>query len=130
MVLCSWVKSLCKSPTKRLEKGRLELHCKLPFRHAKKLKLHPVHKGESESHPVVSDSLQRHVLYSPWNSPGQNTGVGSLSLLQGIFPTQGSNPGLPHCRRILYQLNHKGIPTYPEKTIIQRDRCTPMCYLY
>ena len=41
----------------------------------------------------------------PWNSPGQNTGVGSLSLLQGIFPTQGSNPGLPHCRRILYQLS-------------------------
>ena len=40
-------------------------------------------------------------LYSPWNSPGQNTGVGSLSLLQGIFPTQGSNPGLPHCRWIL-----------------------------
>ena len=47
-------------------------------------------------------------LYSPWNSPGQNTGVGSLSLLQGIFPTQGSNPGLPHCRRILCQVNHKG----------------------
>ena len=40
--------------------------------------------------------------YSPWNSPGQNTGVGSLSLSQGIFPTQGSNPGLLHCRRILY----------------------------
>ena len=36
--------------------------------------------------------------------------VGSLSLLQGIFPTQGSNPGLPHCRRILYQLSHKGSP--------------------
>ena len=48
--------------------------------------------------------------YSPWNSPGQNTGVGSLSLLQGIFPTQGSNPGLPHCRWILYQLSHKGSP--------------------
>jgi len=43
-------------------------------------------------------------------SPDQNTGAGSLSLLQGIFPTQGSNPGLPHCRRILYQLNHKGNP--------------------
>ena len=41
---------------------------------------------------------------------GQNTGVGSLSLLQGIFPTQGSNPGLPHCRQILYQLTHKGSP--------------------
>ena len=48
--------------------------------------------------------------FSPWNSPGQNTGVGSVSLLQGIFPTQGSNPGLPHCRGILYQLNHKGSP--------------------
>ena len=49
-------------------------------------------------------------LYSPWNSPGQNTGVSSLSLLQGIFLTQGSNPGLPHCRQILYQLSHKGSP--------------------
>ena len=48
--------------------------------------------------------------YSPWNSPGQNTGVGSLSLLQGIFPTQGSTPGLPHCRRILYPLQHS-LPT-------------------
>ena len=46
--------------------------------------------------------------YSPWKSPGQNTGVGSLSLLQGIFPTQGLNPGLPQCRQILYQLSHKG----------------------
>ena len=45
-----------------------------------------------------------------WNSPGQNTGVGSLSLLQGIFPTQGLNPGLLHCRQILYQLSHKGSP--------------------
>ena len=55
---------------------------------------------------VVSNSLRPHRLYCPWNSPGQNTGVGSLSLLQGIFPTQGSNPGLPNCRRILYQLSH------------------------
>ena len=44
----------------------------------------------------------------PWNSPGKVTGVGSLSLLHGIFPTQGLNPGLPHCRLILYQLSHKG----------------------
>ena len=64
-------------------------------------------KLESESCSVVSDSLQ---LYSPWNSSGQNTGVGSLSLLQGIFPTQGSNSGLLHCRRIVYQLSHKGSP--------------------
>ena len=46
------------------------------------------------------------------NSPGQNTGVGSLSLLQGIFPTQGLNPGLLHCRLILYQLSHKGSSEY------------------
>ena len=50
------------------------------------------------------------LLYSPWNSPGQNTGMGSLSLFQEIFPTQGSNPGLPHCRQILYQVSHKGSP--------------------
>ena len=50
-----------------------------------------------------SVTLWLHGLYSPWDSPGQNTGVGSLSLFQGIFPTQGSNLGLPHCRRILYQ---------------------------
>ena len=67
-------------------------------------------KVKSESHSVVSNSFWPHGLYSPWNSPGQNTGVGSLSLLQGIFPTQGSNPGLLHCRRILYQLSHKGSP--------------------
>ena len=54
----------------------------------------------------MADTIQ----YSPWNSPGQNTGVGSLSLLQGIFPTQGSNPGFPRCRQILYQLSHKGSP--------------------
>ena len=57
---------------------------------------------------VMSDSLWPHGLYSPWNSPGQNTGVGDLSLLQGIFPTQGLNPSLPHCRQILYVLSHKG----------------------
>ena len=59
---------------------------------------------------VVSDSLRPHGLYSPWNSPGQNTGMGILSLLQEILPIQGSNPGLPHCSRILYQLSHKGSP--------------------
>ena len=74
---------------------------------------------ESESHLVVSDSLWPQGLDSPWNSPGQNTGMDSLSLLQGSFPIQGLNAGLPHCRQILYQLSHKGSPrilewvTYP-----------------
>ena len=63
-----------------------------------------------ESHSAASNSLPPHGLYKPWNSPGQNTGVGSFSLLQGIFPTQGLNPGLRHCRQILYQLSHKGSP--------------------
>ena len=67
-------------------------------------------ESESESCSVLSDSLQPHGLYSPWNSPGQNTRVGSLSLLQGIFTTQGSNPGLPHCKWIFYQLSNKGSP--------------------
>ena len=48
--------------------------------------------------------------YSPWNSQGQNTGEGSLSLLQGNFPIQGSNPDLPHDRQIFYQLSHQGSP--------------------
>ena len=67
--------------------------------------LHCLMQSESESRSFESNSLQPHGLYSPWNSPGQNTGVGSLSLLQGIFPTQGLNLGLPHCRQILYQLS-------------------------
>ena len=68
-------------------------------------------ESESESRSVLSDSLWPRRLYSPWNSPGKNNEVGSLSLLQGVFPTQGSNPGLPHCRWILYQLSHKGSPS-------------------
>ena len=73
-----------------------------------------VNECECESHSVVSDSLQPYGLYSPWNSPGKNTGVGSLSLLQGTFPAQRSNPGLLHCGRILYQVSHKGRPRIVE----------------
>jgi len=61
----------------------------------------------SKSRSVVSDSLRPYGLYSPWNSPGHNTGVGSCSLLQGIFPIQGLNPGLPYHRKILYKLSHR-----------------------
>ena len=70
----------------------------------------PQGKLVSESCLVVSDSLRPYGLYSPWNSPSQDTGVDSHSLLSGIFPTQGLNPGLPYCRQILYQLSHKGSP--------------------
>ena len=78
---------------------------------------------ESENHSVMSDSLGTHGLYSPWNSPGQNTGVGSLSLLKGIFPTQGSNPGLPHYRCILYQLSHMGSPYRPDEKNFVNNEC-------
>ena len=74
----------------------------------------------SENCPVVSNSLWLHGLCSPWNSPGQNTRAGSHFLLQGIFPTQGSNPGSLAlqvdsfffflCRWILYHLSHQGSP--------------------
>ena len=63
-------------------------------------------KRESESYSVLSVSLRPHGLYIPWNSLGQNTRVGSLSLLQGIFPTQELNLGLLHSRQILYHLSH------------------------
>ena len=85
----------------------------------------PNFENESESHSVMSDSLWPHVLYSPWNSPGQSTGVGSLSFLQGIFPTQGSNPGLLHCRRILYQLNNEGSPRILEWVAYPFSRGSP-----
>ena len=64
---------------------------------------------------VMSNSLRRHGLqptrvFLPWDSPGKDTGVGCHFLLQGIFPTQGSNPGLLHCRQTLYHLSHQGSP--------------------
>ena len=64
----------------------------------------------SEGQSVMSNSLRPHGLYSPWNYLGQKTGVGSCSVLQGIFQTQGSNPGLPHYRHILYHLSHQRSP--------------------
>ena len=61
-----------------------------------------------QSCPTLCDPVVR--FLGPWNSAGQNTGVGSLSLLQGIFPVQGLNPGFLHCRKILYQLSPKRSP--------------------
>ena len=67
------------------------------------------------SHSIMSNSLWPHGLwpariFCPWNSPGKNTRVGSHSLFQGIFLTQKLNPGLLHCRQILYHLSHQGSP--------------------
>ena len=63
----------------------------------------------TQSYPTLCDPMG----CSPWNSPGQNTRVGSLSLFQGIFPTQESSWGLLHCRLILYQLSCQGNPHHP-----------------
>ena len=74
------------------------------------------------SRSVLSDSLEPHGLY--WLlgiSLCKNTGVSCHALLQGIFPTQGLNPGLPHCRWILYHLSHQGSPVYIWNIIIQRS---------
>ena len=81
-----------------------------PHRGANTPKLQETHSAQSVESTLSSVRLfvTPWILYSPWNSPGQNTEVDSLSLLQGIFPTQGLNPGLSHCRRIHYQLSHKG----------------------
>ena len=82
------------------EKGN---YCRMPYMCRSKK------TGQTKvSHSIMSKSLGPHGLYRPWNCPGQNTGVGCHALLQGIFPTQGLNPGLPHCRQILYHLSHQG----------------------
>ena len=76
----------------------------------------PASRGERWfSHSAVSDSLRPHErqptgLLCPWDSPGNNTGVGCHSLLQGVFLTQQSNPGLLHCRQILYRLSYEASP--------------------
>ena len=110
LILSSGVRSttICSQPfsiARRLQEVHLQKAqrsiCRTPF-------------AVFQRNPTVTISVT--FLYSgssPWNSLGQNTGVGSLSLLQGIFPTQGLNPGLPHCRQILYQLSHKReVPWY------------------
>ena len=73
----------------------------------------------------MSNSLQPHGLQParllcPWASPGKNTGVGCLCHLQGIFPTQGSNPGLLYCRRILFFFNWR---------IITLQYCDRFCHI-
>ena len=77
--------------------------------------------AKSESHSVVPDSLQPHGLHSPWNSPGQNTGAGSLSLLQGISPTHGLKPRSP-------TLQADSLPTEPSDQIRSvAQSCPTLC---
>ena len=76
----------------------------------------------SKSHSLMSDSLRPHGLYSPWNSPGQNTVVESLSFLQQIFLIQESNRGLLHCRQILYQLSYQGRLTHTHRSNQEKSK--------
>ena len=91
----------------------------------------PVQAGESErvSHSVVSDSLQPHglppfTILCPWNSPGKNTSVGYHFLLQGSFPTLGSNLDLLHCLQIMFRLSHGETcascqwPVFPDQALL------------
>jgi len=87
------------------------------------------HQGSSNQFLKVKVKLLSCVrlFVTPWTIQsmkflGQNTGVGSLSLLQGIFPAQGLNPGLPHCRVILYQLSQKGSPRILEWVVYPFSR--------
>ena len=82
-----------------------------------------LHNPSSESLSVVSDSLRPHGLCSPWNSPGQNTRMGSLSLLQGIFPTQGSKPDFQHCRQILLPAEPQGKTPDTSLNVVIKDIC-------
>ena len=85
----------------------------MQFRSTLKDQIHSLIQSESRS--VMSNCLWPHGLYSPWNTPGQNSGVGSLSLLQEILPTQGSSQGLSHCRQILY---HREVFDYLLKGVL------------
>ena len=102
-----------------------------PREHCRQILYHPSQVSENESRSVVSNSLQPHGLYNPWNSPGQNTGMGGLSLLQGIFPTQESNWGLLHCRQILYQLSYQGSPRLSYNVFgVSRFQTSASCCLW
>ena len=95
------------SPKSSHHKENVHTHTRFCFFNVVSMRGWMFTQRESESRSVtLCDPMD----YTVWNSPGQNSGVGSLSLLQGIFPTQGSNPSPPHCRQILYQLSHKGSP--------------------
>ena len=75
----------------------------------------------TQSCPTLCDPMDPSRLLCPWDSPGKNTGVGCHFLLQGIFPTQGLNPGLLHFRQILYHLSHQESPRLGFKYFLPQD---------
>ena len=70
--------------------------------------------GVAQSCPTLCDPMDSSLQQAlcPWDFLGKSTEVGCHFLLQGIFPTQASNPGLPHCRQMLYHLSHQGSPIF------------------
>ena len=107
------VTQLCLTLCHHMDLQPTRLHCIWNFK-GKTLVVHYNHfESENESHSVVSYSLGPHGLY---------TGVGSLPLLQGIFPTQGSSPGLLYYSQILYHLSHKGSPRILEQAVYPFSR--------
>ena len=77
------------------------------------LKQFTMHASKCAKWPQSCLTLCNHMdcslpILCPWDSPDKNTGVGCCALLQGIFSTQGANPGLLHCRWILYRMGHQG----------------------
>ena len=101
---CVWLPFLKLLKTKKSKTSNFwsELYCQRNSKSCFKKVFdfsNPAKNSEPQS-SVTPNFLWPHGLYSPLNSPGQKTGVGSLFLLQGIFPTQGLDPGLPHCRGV------------------------------
>ena len=82
-------------------------------------------KSLSRVRLLVTPWTVAYQLFCPWGFPGKTTGVGCHFFLQGIFPTQGSNPGLPHCRHALYYLSHQGSPRLPRDSIVEKVKKQP-----
>ena len=102
ITLMTGSKEELKNPLMKVKEESEKAGFKLNIQKMKIMASSPIQVFQSESCSIASGSLWPHGLYSPWTSLGKNTGVGSLSHLQRIFLTQGLNPGLSHCRRILY----------------------------
>ena len=102
----------------------------IPHPHAASLPTPPLHTLLWKKSKISSKTIWRTVswrLLCPGNSPAQNTEVGCFSLLQGIFPTQGSNSGLPYYSRIIYQLSQQGCPRIVEWVAYPFSRGSSWC---